>query len=58
MLFLIVQHFFQSEEVLTGLLIEFLINVLVDVDESRDDHVLQGIHTSIGDFDLLIQGQE
>lgn len=58
MLFLIVQHLFQSEEVLTCLFIEFLVDVLVDVDESRDDHMLQGVHTSVRNFDFLVQSQK
>lgn len=54
MFFLIVQHFFQSEEVLTCLFVELLINVFVDVNESRNDHMFQGINTSIGDLDFFI----
>lgn len=55
MLFLIIQHFLQPKEVLTGLLIQFLIDVLVDIDEPGNYDVLQSVDTTIGHLDLLVQ---
>lgn len=58
MLLLVVQHLLQPEEVLTGLLIQLLVNVAVDGDELRHDYVLEGVHSAVCHFDLLVQGQE
>lgn len=40
MFLLVVEYFLQSEEILTCLLIQFLINILVNVDESGDHYML------------------
>jgi hypothetical protein len=55
---LVVQHFLQPEKVFSCLLVQFLLNVFVDLDELGDDHVLQGVDSAVCYFDLLVQGQE
>lgn len=58
MLLLVVQHLLQSEEVLTGLLIQLLVDVAVDRDELGHHYVLEGVHSAVCHLDLLVQGQE
>jgi hypothetical protein len=50
----VIQHLLETEEVLTGLLVEFLVDISVDLDELGHDHMLEGVHSSICDFDLLV----
>lgn len=57
-LLLIIQHFLQPEEILTSLLVKFLFDILIDHDESRDNHMFQSIHTPIRHLDLLIECEE
>jgi len=51
----VVKHLFQSEEIFSGLLVQFLINVSVYLDEFWNDNVLESVHTSVGHLDLLIK---
>lgn len=57
-LLLVVQHLLQPEEVLTGLLIQLLVDVAVDRDELGHHYVLEGVHSAVCHLDLLVQGQE
>ena len=57
-LLLVVQHLLQPEEIFPGLLIQLLVDISVNCDEFGNDHMFQGIHTSVCHFDLLIKGQK
>jgi hypothetical protein len=35
-----------------------LLDILVDLDELGDDHMLQGVDSAVCYFDLLVKGQE
>jgi hypothetical protein len=58
MFFLIVQHFLQSEEILSSLLIQFLLDVSVNIYEFWNDDVFQSVDSSVGDLDFFVQCQE
>lgn len=58
MFFLVVEHLLQAVEVLTCLLVQLLVDVAIDRDEFRHNDVLKGVHSAVGHFDLLVQGQE
>ena len=49
-----IEHFLQPEKVLPGLLIQLLIDVSIDVDQSWHDHVLQGVYSAVGHLYLLV----
>lgn len=58
-----IQHFQQHEvlipeELLTILLVEFRDNVLDGVLVTRDDNVLNGVHSAVGQLDHLIQNNK
>jgi len=53
-----VQHLLEPEEVLPGLLVQFLVDVSIDPDEFGDDHVFQGVDSAVGHLDLLVEGEE
>lgn len=57
-LFLIVEHFLESEEVLSRLFVQLLVDVFVDGDEARYHHVLKGVDTTICHLDFFVKGQE
>jgi hypothetical protein len=57
-LFLVVKHLLESEEVLPRLLVQLLVDVFVDGDEARYHHVLERVDTTISYLDFLVEGQE
>jgi len=57
-LFLVIEHLLESEKIFPCLLVQLLVDVLVDGDEARHHHVLQGVDAAICHFDLLIKGEK
>lgn len=57
-LLLLICNTFKSEEIFTTLLIKFLLDISDSEFDSGDNHILKGIHTTICDFNNLIQCDE
>lgn len=58
MALLVVENFFESEEVFPRLLIELLLDIPINSDELRNHHMLQRIYSPVRYFNLLVQSQE
>jgi len=58
LLLFVVSHLLQSEEVLTRLFVQLTVNPVDDVENPGDLNELQGVHSSVGHFEGIIQGHE
>jgi hypothetical protein len=54
MLLLIIKHLLQAKEVLSGELIQFLIDIPVNINEFWHHHMLEGVHSSVCHFYLVV----
>lgn len=54
MFLFIIQDLLQAEEILTSLFVKFLIDILIDSDESWNNYMFKGIHSTVGNLDLLV----
>lgn len=50
-----VQDLLQPEEILSGLLIQLLVNISVNIDESGHNNVFQSIYSSVSDLYFLVK---
>ena len=53
-----IKHFFQSEKVLSCLLVQFLVDIAVNVYEPWDHDMLQGVYSPVCHLYLLIKSQK